>query len=172
VTPSKPLTPTELDALERLATTPPSRSRQADRTVLSEAFGDIPGEEWDDREMAQFVLRVMERATLDATQAVEHPRDAYQRGFKDGRKSARSSSAPAELPELDAAWKEAEEALPEGWALWGVRWRSPNAKSRPKGQYEAWAGQIKEHRAGASGYSADTPAAALRALAAKLMENR
>lgn len=79
--------------------------------------------------------------------------------------------------ELDAAWAEVEAALPEGWLLWGVRFRAPSAKlSRPRGQYEAWAGPLGLREAppwprpsrGLSGYSADTPATALRALARRL----
>jgi hypothetical protein len=70
---------------------------------------------------------------------------------------------PRDLPDsLDAAWAEAEAALPEGWAL-------QVAKDRADGQAEAMAGPIEfswpPHVVRVFG---PTPAAALRALAAKL----
>lgn len=68
------------------------------------------------------------------------------------------------LGDLDAAWAEAEAALPEGW-IFGVLARGDQYLA------EAW----EDDEAYASGDSAaeayaDTPAAALRALAAKLRE--
>lgn len=77
---------------------------------------------------------------------------AYRQGFDDGL--ARSSSAPAEL---DAAWKEAEEALPVGTLLLS-RWEL--------GTYRAvWTGEGGSPRGSVDG---PTPAAALLALAARL----
>jgi hypothetical protein len=79
-------------------------------------------------------------------------------------------------PGLDAAWAEAEAALPEGWALFGV--------SRPGDAEKYWAsatGPVVKGRCNMdrehedypreNGYG-DTPAAALIALAARLRENR
>ena len=69
--------------------------------------------------------------------------------------------APAKCPagSLDAAWAEAEVALPKGWELSGVeRWYTPHewiALAHEPGHSEASAG-------------GPTPAAARRALAAKL----
>lgn len=115
------------------------------------------------------------QATLDATQAVEPCRhdakwlDSYTRWaieMHEQRKSepgtwsaARSSSAPAEL---DAAWKEAEEALPEGWWIRDVA-RDGNA-TLYRWQADAVGPKHWEEEYG----EGSTPAAALIALAATL----
>jgi hypothetical protein len=91
---------------------------------------------------------------------------------------ARSSSAPAEL---DAAWKEAEEALPEGWWIhalhaWSFDDMAYRAEAATAGSH-FWAGKSKREKvAGTRTYApgpnmaayGPTPAAALRALAARL----
>ena len=104
------------------------------------------------------------------TQRITTMGDIYARDLADA-----IFAALPDTDSLDAAWAEAEAALPEGWLLWGVRFRAP-APSRKTGQYEAWAGPVGLTDAapwprpsrGLSGYSASTPATALRALAARL----
>lgn len=72
--------------------------------------------------------------------------------------------------DLAAAWAEAEAALPEGWRLYGVQYTGDEPWSLRV--WRAWAGLVpygedeNPYRASV-GY---TPAAALRALAAKLRE--
>lgn len=68
---------------------------------------------------------------------------------------------PAQPDSLDAAWAEAEAALPEGWYISNVRSKSPG------GRWSASA-TLHGHDTGAnySGFG-ETPPAALRALAAR-----
>jgi len=73
---------------------------------------------------------------------------------------------------LDAAWAEAEAAMPEGW--WMARMELSGMTTEDMGGnrdrltwWEAWARGPKDKDAKGV---ADTPAAALRALAAKLRE--
>lgn len=61
---------------------------------------------------------------------------------------------------VDAAWAEAEAALPEGWVLGGVTLHNPG--------YKAFAAH--RFRPGIHVYGHPTPAAALRALAVRLRE--
>jgi hypothetical protein len=85
---------------------------------------------------------------------------------------------------LDAAWAEAEAALPEGWALAGLEQRWPDWDDRGNGIGVPWwdvsadsnatvgcatcgSDVLKYHDA-----SGPTPAAALRALAEKLRETK
>ena len=79
------------------------------------------------------------------------------------------STVPHFPENLDAAWAEAEAALPEGWVL---ELASPNPNDlRPTFRAETWNG-----KGGVTGgyVKADelTPAAALRALAERLRANR
>lgn len=72
-----------------------------------------------------------------------------------------AASRPAQeppAPSLDAAWAEAEAALPEGWAIDRVYWRDDIT-------WSAWAANTT---GGGLRGDGDTPAAALRALAAVL----
>ena len=104
------------------------------------------------------------------------------RRIADGLALRAALAAQPETPDLDAAWAEAEAALPEGWALWGVRFRAPSTRhSRPRGQWEAWAGPIPVEGEpvmwprplrGLSGYSADGPAVALGKLTTVLVALR
>jgi hypothetical protein len=165
--PSKPLTPTELDeALHRWTcrrNSPHDYVRQDGFMVAScKAAAADP--------------RLL--ATLDATQAVEpdpatccfalHPHDESCNRIEVAAElamqyfaAARSSSAPAELPELDAAWREAEEALPEGW---NVHLYS----HRESGQFVAFPTAVRGEPVPFMENHGPTPAAALRALARRL----
>jgi hypothetical protein len=176
VTPSKPLTPTE-----------PSRGTIC-KCGLAKSYHFGPGPNLADHE---YEPRYPARRALDATQAVEpslrealdefaagrvterlaeyatNPDDPLHADIQElltafhAALAARSSSAPAELPELDAAWREAEEALPEGWRITGIV--GPVAG---RGEWTASSyGMVPEHRRYADG---PTPAAALRALASRL----
>ena len=66
---------------------------------------------------------------------------------------------------LDAAWAEAEAALPEGWVLQGITPSRAEWEALAS-SWTARAGDKQDWQAGAG----PTPAAALRALAAKLRE--
>jgi hypothetical protein len=67
---------------------------------------------------------------------------------------------------LDAAWADAEAALPEGWRIKSLSMDAPPA-------WQAWAGATPEEAPGVDEWEAETgstPAAALRALAERLRE--
>lgn len=64
---------------------------------------------------------------------------------------------------LDAAWAEAEAALSEGWTLGGVIHRAV-------ARHPTWSAEASSLGEGALHAEGDTPAAALRALTAKLRE--
>jgi hypothetical protein len=68
--------------------------------------------------------------------------------------------------ELGAAWAEAEAALPEGWRLNGLTSVDYHVGPLTLG----WIAHAVGPSSGAIGDAADTPAAALHALAAKLRE--
>jgi hypothetical protein len=81
--------------------------------------------------------------------------------------------ASTATPNLDAAWKVAEAALPEGWLLGSV------ARSAAyRGSWVAWATMTLTPAAPPSWYDrntsgfGDTPAAALHALTARLEDQR
>ena len=84
-----------------------------------------------------------------------------------------------DTPSLDAAWKAAEEALPEGWSLHGVRRGYVGAAATANGP--AWSATaqlagigVEQRRHGTvpnKTGTGPTPAAALLALAARLRES-
>lgn len=74
---------------------------------------------------------------------------------------------------LDSAWKEAEDALPEGWNLRGVErdlWSLTHQPPEDKWFATAARGIETDRPDYAESDLEDTPAAALRALAARLRE--
>jgi hypothetical protein len=86
-----------------------------------------------------------------------------------------AASTPQAVDGLDAAWAEAEAALPKGWSFWEVTGYSPD-EDQPEVRVFARVrtantidrkGNVPEVFA-----SASTPAAALRALAARLTEKQ
>ena len=90
-----------------------------------------------------------------------------------GRQHRRGSAGcdyPTETaePTLDAAWAEAEAALPEGWSIWWLR-----NDHHIEGGWDAcagWDAASNPAEARVASGSGQTPAAALRALAARLHE--
>jgi hypothetical protein len=156
VTPSKPLTPTELDAAEFWDKHCVDCGHDLHpMNVCSQIVGgDQNGPDYCPcaLDYPMLAAEYQRRRSLDATQAVEHPRDAYQRGFEDGRKSARSSSAPAELEVealAEAMWFEGliDDHGPEGAA----------AKEAAASLESAYRGMLK-HRAARLTSSPENPA--------------
>jgi hypothetical protein len=94
-------------------------------------------------------------------------------------------SIAAASGELDAAWAEAEAALPEGWIVFGVakgyetddgwapedEWRATAVRPEPD-QFRSDGRAVSVETITAEQGKGETPAAALRALAAKLREAR
>jgi hypothetical protein len=84
----------------------------------------------------------------------------------------------AHLPDsLDAAWAEAEAALPEGWTLSGVHRSGQRGQTKRQAYIAAaWGGRLLGQSVAPSPEKgrriayADSPAAALRALAKRLRE--
>lgn len=86
------------------------------------------------------------------------------------RRNALTAAVARAEGELDAAWAEAEAALPEGWQTWlrpGLFTDGWEASGRVKGIWRLADGPVPETTA-----AGPTPAAALRALAAALREKR
>ena len=90
---------------------------------------------------------------------------------------ARATLRPPVTDSLDAAWAEAEAALPEGWTLGGVQRSNQRGQTKRQAYIStAWGGILAGQTAvlatprGRRIAYGDTPAAALRALAAKLRE--
>jgi hypothetical protein len=104
----------------------------------------------------------MARACFGANGNLMPWRDAPEK-LRDGWRAV-ADDVISQLPDsLDAAWAEAEAVLPEGWMLERV-WRNAGAWNARAGE-GPYPAAIGVQQIGGSG---PTPAAALRALAAKL----